>query len=127
MSRAPLLSSPGWIGFDTVHDQAGPLFDLRGALQLRMAIYGAAGPGRSRETQLGQRNAPHRTHGMDLRLFFHPDAELTEVAGRAAFYPGDVPGLPDTRPDFAGAQSLPERRRGMTRSDHHLRGTYWGT
>jgi hypothetical protein len=33
---------------------------------------------------------------INLRLFFHPDAGLTVVARSAAFYPGDVPGLPDT-------------------------------
>ncbi len=40
---------------------------------------------------------------INLRLFFHPDAELTIVARSAVFYAGDVPGLPDVPPDFSGS------------------------
>lgn len=42
---------------------------------------------------------------VNLRLFFFPDAELTVVARSAAFYAGDVPGLPDAPPDFAGSDA----------------------
>jgi len=35
------------------------------------------------------------------RLFF-PDAEITLAARSAAFFAGDVPGLPERPPDFAG-------------------------
>jgi hypothetical protein len=63
---------------------------------------------------------------INLRLFFHPDAGLTVVA-RKRFLPGRCTWPAGHRRTLPAAQSLPERRRGMTRSDHHLRGTYWGT
>ena len=43
---------------------------------------------------------------INLRLFFFPDGELTVVARSAAFYAGDVPGLPDVPPDFADSDEV---------------------
>jgi hypothetical protein len=102
--------------FDTVTRRVGLLFDLRGSLQLRMAhtgflvLDGVESLSWSSERRLTTRTAwnvvgslPVNDDGMiNLRLFFFPDAELTVVARGAAFYAGDVPGLPDTPPDFAG-------------------------
>ena len=43
---------------------------------------------------------------INLMLFFLPDAELTVVARSAAFYAGDVPGLPEIPPDFADSDEV---------------------
>ena len=102
--------------FDAVNKRLGLLFDLRGALQLRMAYTGFlvlsavedfSWNSNSRPTIRTAWNVvgsePVNEGGVvNLRLFFFPDAEMTVVARSAAFYAGDVPGLPDTPPDFAG-------------------------
>jgi len=103
--------------FDAVNRRAGLLFDLRGSLQLQMAhtgllvLNGVEGLSWSSERRFTARTAwnvvgslPVNEDGViNLRLFFFPDAELTVVGRSAAFYAGDVPGLPDTPPDFAGS------------------------
>lgn len=102
--------------FDAVNMRMGMLFDLRGALQLQMAYTGLLVLGgvqnlswssdrrptlRTAWNVVGSR--PLNEGGViSLRLFFFPDAELTVVGQSAVFYAGDVPGLPDTPPDFAG-------------------------
>jgi hypothetical protein len=102
--------------FDAVSRRVGLLFDLRGALQLRMArtgllvLSGVEGFSWDSEPRRTTRTAwdvvgsvpVNEDEVINLRLFFFPDAELTVVARSAAFYAGDVPGLPDTPPDFAG-------------------------
>jgi hypothetical protein len=101
--------------FDAVNRRVGLLFDLRGSVQLRMAytgllvLGGVEGLSWTSERRPSTRTAwnvvgslPVNEDGViNLRLFFFPDAELTVVARSAAFYAGDVPGLPDTPPDFA--------------------------
>jgi hypothetical protein len=101
--------------FDAVTRRVGLLFDLRGSLQLRMAhtgllvLDGVEGLSWSSDRRHTTRTAwnvvgslPVNDDGViNLRLFFFPDAELTVIARGAAFYAGDVPGLPDTPPDFA--------------------------
>jgi hypothetical protein len=103
--------------FDAVNRRVGLLLDLRGALQLRMAYTGLLVLGGvesltwSSERRSSTRTAwnvvgslPVNEDGMiNLKLFFFPDAELTVVGRSAAFYAGDVPGLPDRPPDFAGS------------------------
>lgn len=101
--------------FDAVNRRAALLFDLRGALQLRMAdtglvvlggVEGLSWNSKWRRTTRTAWNVvgslPANEDGViNLRLFFFPDGELTVVARSAAFYAGDVPGLPDVPPDFA--------------------------
>jgi hypothetical protein len=101
--------------FDAVSMRVGLLFDLRGSLQLRMAhtallvLGGVQDLSWSSERRRTARTAwnvvgslPVNEDGLiNLKLFFFPDAELKVVARSAAFYAGDVPGLPDTPPDFA--------------------------
>lgn len=115
--------------FDAVYGRAALLFDLRGALQLRMAYTGLLVlEGVERFSWAGERRATIRTAWnvlssvpvnedgvVSLRLGFFPDAELT-VAGRSgAFFAGDVPGLPDAPPDFAGSNK--EVATGMASMD----------
>jgi hypothetical protein len=102
--------------FDTTLGRVGLLFDLRGALQLRMAHTGMlilggveklSWSGEQRHTTRTAWNVvsslPVNEAGViKLRFFFHPDAQLMVVARSAAFYAGDVPGLPEAPPDFAG-------------------------
>ena len=104
--------------FDAVNMSAGLLFDLRGALQLRTAytgllvLYGVQDFGWHSDLRLTTRtawnvvgSAPFNQGGVvHLNLFFFPDAEMTVVARSAAFYAGDVPGLPGTPPDFGICQ-----------------------
>ena len=101
--------------FDAVTRRVGLLFDLRGSLQLRMAhtgllvLNGVEGLTWNSEQRRTTRTAwnvvgslPVNEDGViNLKLFFFPDAELTVVARSAVFYAGNVPGLPDTPPDFA--------------------------
>jgi hypothetical protein len=103
--------------FNAVNRRVGLLFDLRGALQLRMAytgllvLYGVESLSWSSEQRASTRTAwnvvgslPVNEGGViNLKLFFFPDAELTVVARSAAFHAGDVLGLPDTPPDFASS------------------------
>lgn len=106
--------------FDAVNRRAGLLFDLRGSLQLQIAhtgllvLNGVEGLSWSSERRFTGRTAwnvvgslPVNEDGViNLRLFFFPDAELAVVARSAAFYAGDVPGLPDTPPDFDGSDEM---------------------
>ena len=103
--------------FDAVNRRVGLLFDLRGALQLRMSGTGLLVlTGVESFTWISERRSSIRTAwnvvgslpvneggAINLKLFFFPDAELTAVARSAAFYAGDVLGLPDTPPDFASS------------------------
>ncbi len=103
--------------FDAVNNRAGLLFDLRGALQLRMAYTGLLVLGEvesfswKSERWPAARTAwnvvgslPVNGGGViNLSLSFFPDADLTVAARRGAFYAGDVPGLPDAPPDLAGS------------------------
>ena len=105
------------VTFDAVNNRIGLLLDLRGALQLRTAYTGLLVLGGveslawDSERRSSTRTAwnvvgslPANEDGVvNLKLFFFPDAELTVVARSAAFYAGDVPGLPDTPPDFASS------------------------
>jgi hypothetical protein len=102
--------------FDAVNKRVGLLFDLRGALQLRTAYTGLlvlsavedfswnSDPRLTLRTAWNVVGSEPVNEGgvVNLRLFFFPDAEMSVVARSAAFYVGDVPGLPDTPPDFAG-------------------------
>jgi hypothetical protein len=115
--------------FDAVNRRVGLLFDLRGALQLRTAYTGLLVLGGvesliwDSERRSSTRTAwnvvgslPVNEDGVvNLKLFFFPDAELTVVARSAAFYAGDVPGLPDTPPDFASSDE--EVAAGMASMD----------
>jgi hypothetical protein len=101
--------------FDAVSMRAGLLFDLRGALGFRVAwtgllvLYGVEKFSWTGERRSSTRTAwnvvgsePASRDGMvGLRLFFLPDAEFAVAARSAAFFAGDVPGLPDRVPDFA--------------------------
>jgi hypothetical protein len=101
--------------FDAVNMRVGLLFDLRGALQLRMAYTGLLVLGGVESfSWASERRSTARTAWnvvgsvpvnedgvVTLRLFFFPDAEMTVAARSAAFFAGDVPGLPDRVPDFA--------------------------
>ncbi len=115
--------------FDAVNMRAGLLFDLRVALQLRMAYTGLivltgieafSWRAERRFTRRGAWNVdasrPDNKDGIvNLRLIFFPSAELTVVARGAAFFAGDVPGLPDAPPDFAGTDA--EVAAGMASMD----------
>jgi DNA ligase D-like protein (predicted 3'-phosphoesterase) len=114
--------------------------DLRGALQFPMAYPGLlvlggveklSWDGETRRTARTVCNAVasvpvHEDAAINPRLFFPPDAELTAVARGAAFHPGDVPGLPETPPDFAGRAILtgtPPRHDAFgSRSARHILG-----
>jgi hypothetical protein len=110
---APLVEAV----FDAVDRRVGLLFDLRVAEQMRMANTGLivlggvevfAWRGERRSTRRTSWNVdasvPMNEEGVvNLRLIFFPSAELTVVARSAAFFAGDVPGLPDVPPDFSGS------------------------
>lgn len=114
---------------DVVNMRVGLLFDLRGALALRMAytgllvLVGVEHFSWSSEQRSTIRTAwnvvgsvPTNEEGVvNLRLYFFPDAEMTVVARSAAFYAGDVPGLPGTPPDFAASDE--EVAAGMASMD----------
>jgi hypothetical protein len=110
---APLVE----VVFDAVDMRAGLLFDLRVAEQLRMANTGLvilcgvevfqwrAEPRTTSRTSWNVASSvPSNEDGsVNLRLVFFPSAELNVTARSAAFFAGDVPGLPDAPPDFAGS------------------------
>jgi hypothetical protein len=112
---APLIEAV----FDAVNMRVGLLFDLRVAEQLRMANTGLIVLGgveafewRAERRSTGRTSwnvdasVPSNNDGVvNLRLIFFPSAELTVVARSAAFFAGDVPGLPDAPPDFAGSDA----------------------
>jgi hypothetical protein len=122
---APLVEAV----FDAVNRRVGLLFDLRVAEQLRMADTGlivvggveafqwrAVRRSTSRTSWNVDASVPSSDDGVvSLRLIFFPGAELTVVARSAAFFAGNVPGLPDTLPDFAGSDA--EVAAGMTSMD----------
>lgn len=115
--------------FDAVNMRAGLLFDLRGAMQLRMAYTGliVLTGVEAFSWQAERRSTKRFSWGVDssrpsnkdgvvnLRLVFYGGAELTVVARGAAFFAGDVPGLPDAPPDFAGSDA--EVAAGMASMD----------
>jgi hypothetical protein len=112
---APLIEAV----FDAVNMRAGLLFDLRVAEQLRMANTGLIVLGgvevfewRSKQRRTARTSwnvdasVPSNKDGVvSLRLIFFPSAELAVAARSAVFYAGDVPGLPDAPPDFAGSDA----------------------
>jgi hypothetical protein len=115
--------------FDAVNMRAGLLFDLRGAMQLRMAYTGLIVLGgvesfawraerrfTKRFSWAVDASRPANKDGvLSLSLTFYHGAGLTVVARSAAFYAGDVPGLPDAPPDFAGSDA--EVAAGMASMD----------
>jgi hypothetical protein len=114
---------------DAVNMRVGMLFDLRGAMQLRMANTGLIvlrgveaftwrAPRRftKRAAWNVDASVPANEDGVvNLRLIFFPSANLTVAARSAAFFAGDVPGLPDTPPDFGGSDA--EVAAGMVSMD----------
>jgi hypothetical protein len=117
------------VTFDAMNNRIGLLFDLRGALQLRLAYTGLLVLGGVEAFNWNSERLPaartawnvvgslpvNEDGVINLRLFFFPDAELTVVARSGAFFAGDVPGLPDTPPDFAGSDD--EVAAGMASMD----------
>jgi hypothetical protein len=114
---------------DAVNMRVGLLLDLRGALQLRMAYTGLLvlggmenfswvserrGTSRTSWTVVGSTPA-NRDRVVNLTLFFSPGAELAVSGRSAAFFAGDVPGLPDRVPDFSW--SVTEVAAGMASMD----------
>lgn len=122
---APLVEAV----YDAVNMRIGLLFDLRVAEQLRMAntglivLGGVEAFGWRAERRPAARTSwnvdasvPSNSDGVvNLRLMFFPSAELTVTARSAAFFAGDVPGLPDAPPDFAGSDA--EVAAGMASMD----------
>lgn len=125
LACAPLVEAV----FDAVNMRLGLLFDLRVAEQLRMANTGliVLGGVESFQWRAEQRATPRTSWNVDasvpsnndglvnLSLIFFPSAELTVTARSAAFFAGDVPGLPDAPPDFAGSDA--EVAAGMASMD----------
>jgi hypothetical protein len=123
---APLVE----VVFDSLNMRLGLLFDLRVAEQLRMANTGlivlrgvecfmwrAERRTTSRTSWNVDASMPSNRDGiLDLRLLFSPSAELTVTARSAAFFAGDVPGLPDAPPDFSGNDNK-EINSGMASMD----------
>jgi hypothetical protein len=122
---APLVEAV----FDAVNMRGCLLFDLRVAEQLRMANTGliVLGGVESFEWRSKRRHTTRTSWNVDasvpsnnngvvsLRLIFFPSAELAVVARSAAFFAGDVPGLPEAPPDFA--ESNTEVTAGMASMD----------
>lgn len=100
--------------FDPVTRRLGLLFDLRQALQLRLANTGlmtfdaveqlswsAAQRATPRTAWTVVGSVPAVQGGsIKLELFFVPDAELHVLGRGAVFYVGQVAGLPAAPPDF---------------------------
>ena len=122
---APLVEAV----FDAVNMRVGLLFDLRVAEQLRMANTGliVLGGVEAFEWRAERRRTARTSWNVDasvpankdgvvnLRLIFFPSADLTVAARSAAFFAGDVPGLPEAPPDFAGGDA--EVAAGMASMD----------
>jgi len=122
---APLVEAV----FDAVNMRVGLLFDLRAAEQLRMANTGliVLGSVEAFEWRAERRPSARTSWNVDasvpankdgvinLRLIFFPSADLTVAARSAAFFAGDVPGLPEAPPDFAGGDA--EVAAGMASMD----------
>lgn len=104
------------VRFDALTGVAGILFELRQALQLQEANTGVLVARGVRElTWAGPRSdapltawsigssapsAKDRLFGLSLVMWPHPGAQLTLTAESAAFFVGDVPGLPAAPPDY---------------------------
>jgi hypothetical protein len=113
---APLVEAV----YDAVNMRVGLLFDLRVAVQLRMVNTGliVLGSVEAFQWRAERRRSARTSWNVDvsvpskkdglvrLRLVFFPFAELTVVARNAAFFGGDVPGLPDVPPDFGGSDAV---------------------
>jgi hypothetical protein len=102
--------TPGQLrGALAVNMRVGLLFDLRVAEQLRMANTGliVLGGVEAFEWRAERRPTARTSWNVDasvpanrdgvvnLRLIFFPSADLTVAARSAAFFAGDVPGLPE--------------------------------
>ena len=103
------------VRFDALRSTLGLLFELRTALQLRETNTGVlvARGVRELEWSAGQRSTPKtawtvggsvvtnadRLFRLELGMWPAPGAQLRVVAGSAAFFAGDVPGL-DRIPDY---------------------------
>lgn len=102
------------VAFDATSRRLGWLFDLRMAYQLRMANTALLVCERVEEfSWLGKRgpmtriawpvddSIPDNKDGiLRIQLLFYRDGETEVTAGGASFYTANVPGLPDTPPDF---------------------------
>lgn len=104
------------VRFDALTGVVGILFELRQALQLQEANTGVLIAYGVRElTWSGLRrdvpltawsigssvpSAKDQFFGLSLVLWPHPGAQLTLSAESAAFFVGDVPGLPEAPPDY---------------------------
>lgn len=102
------------VAFDAPGGRLGVLFDLRQALQLRLGNTGlmtfegveefswsATRRARPLTAWTVVTSVPELREGLvKIDLFFVPDGELHVVALRAAFYVGEVTGLPLAPPDF---------------------------
>lgn len=104
------------VRFDVLSGVAGIIFELRQALQLQEANTGVLvarnvrelawlGPERTEALtawSVGSSvpTAKDRLFGLSLVMWPHPGARLTLAAESAAFFVGDVPGLPAAPPDY---------------------------
>lgn len=104
------------VRFEALTGVVGILFELRQALQLQEASTGVlvargvrelAWSGPSRDTAMtawsvgsSVPTAKDRLFGLSLVMWPHPGARLTLTAESAAFYVGEVPGLPAAPPDY---------------------------
>ncbi len=99
---------------DVLHSAVGLLFDLRGALQLRMGTVAVLIARKVERFEWStNRRSDHavwyavmdsvpdtRSGRLLLRLAFAPHAELVVEAEAAEFYVGDMPGMDQAPPDF---------------------------
>jgi hypothetical protein len=102
------------VTFDAVSRRLGWLFDLRTAFQLRMANTGLlVCEGVEEFSWIGKRGSAPRTAWpvddsipdnrdgrLRIKVLFYREGETEVIAHGASFYTGNVPGLPDTPPDF---------------------------
>jgi hypothetical protein len=104
------------VRFDAMSGIIAVLFELRLALQLREGNTGVlvargvrelSWEGRQRSAALtawsvgsSSPSAENGLFGLSLVMWPHPGARLSLIAEAAAFYAGDVPGLPEVPPDY---------------------------
>lgn len=104
------------VRFDALAGVAGVLFELRQALKLQEANTGVlvahgvrklawSGPARAGTLTAwsvgsSRPRAEDRLFELSLIMWPHPGARLSLTAESAAFFVGDVPGLPEAPPDY---------------------------